>query len=54
VLAVIRVWRHDYDKGGDACSTLSACPRSEECARRVQDDYAKWVRIRKETGIRLE
>lgn len=26
----------------------------EEFARRVQDDYAKWVRIRKETGIRLE
>lgn len=26
----------------------------EEFARRVQDDYAKWVRIRKETGIKLE
>ena len=26
----------------------------EQFARRVQDDYAKWVRIRKETGIKLE
>jgi tripartite-type tricarboxylate transporter receptor subunit TctC len=26
----------------------------EEFARRVQDDYAKWIRIRRETGIKLE
>ena len=26
----------------------------EEFARRVQHDYAKWTRIRKETGIKLE
>jgi len=26
----------------------------EEFARRVQHDYAKWIRIRRETGIKLE
>jgi tripartite-type tricarboxylate transporter receptor subunit TctC len=26
----------------------------EQFVRRVQDDYAKWVRIRKTTGIKLE
>lgn len=26
----------------------------EEFTRRLQEDYAKWVRIRKETGIRIE
>ena len=27
---------------------------SEEFTRRLKDDYARWVRIRKETGIRID
>ncbi|MCC7485018.1 MAG: tripartite tricarboxylate transporter substrate binding protein [Burkholderiales bacterium] len=42
--------RAAFEKLGAEVGANSA----EEFTRRLQDDYARWVRIRKETGIRFE
>ena len=42
--------RQNFEKLG--AEVIKTTP--EELARRLQEDYAKWVRIRKETGIKVE
>jgi len=42
--------RQNFEKLG--AEVIKGSP--EELARRVQDDLAKWTRVRKETGIKLD
>ena len=42
--------RQTFGKSGG--EVLKATP--EEYVRRMQEEHARWVKIRKETGIRLE
>jgi tripartite-type tricarboxylate transporter receptor subunit TctC len=49
VIAQPRV-REAFEKLGAEVVKNSA----EEFTRRLKDDYARWVRIRKETGIKFD
>jgi tripartite-type tricarboxylate transporter receptor subunit TctC len=42
--------RENFEKLG--AEVIKSTP--EEVVRRIQEDYAKWVRIRKETGIKID
>jgi tripartite-type tricarboxylate transporter receptor subunit TctC len=42
--------RHSFEKLG--AEVIKSTP--EEFARRIQDDLAKWTRVRRETGIKVE